>query len=384
MEKNMKKRLIALASAALMVVSLVGCGAGNSAALSNDYVSINKYKGLEIEKVAVQEVTDQLIDQIINNQLAQDATSEEVTDRPVQDGDTVDIDFAGFVDGEAFDGGTGNVPDLLIGSNTFIGATDTHQGFEEQLIGHKVGDEFTIEIQFPEPYFNEELAGVVATFDVTINAISRVTTPELNDQWVQTMSDTATTVDEYRAQLRQEQEDRNQQTADAQLQSAVMRALMEQVELKQFPEGAIDEEIQMMVTYYQNMAVDYGMDFEDFTMQFMGLSEEDFHSTVAIVAEDSVKERLAVELIADKEGLNLTDEEYAERIAGFADIAGFENVDIYIEMFGEGLIRSTILRMVVSEWLVEHAKLVDPAAVETPEVPGADIGHVHDENCNHD
>ena len=379
----MSKRIIALTSVMLLIASLVGCGnngGGAAGSLSNDYITIHQYKNLEIQRVDVPEVTDQMVDQIINTQLQQESTTEEVTDRPVQDGDSVNINFVGKVDDVPFDGGTADGVDLVIGSGTFIGPTDDYEGFEEQLIGHSIGDNFDIEIQFPEPYFNEDLAGVVATFNITINSISVVSTPELTDEWVQQVSEEATTVEQYREWVRNEQASRSQQSADAQMQSAVMRALLEQVELKQFPDGAIDNEITMMVNYYEGLAVEYEMDFAEFTQQFLGMDEEQFHETVATVAEDSVRERLAVELIAETEGLNLTEEEYQEKTAHFAELAGFENLDSYIELFGEDLIRSTILRMVVAEWLVEQANVVDE--ITTPETP--DAGHVHDENCDHD
>lgn len=382
-ENYMSKRIIALTSVMLLIASLVGCGnngGGAAGSLSNDYITIHQYKNLEIQRVDVPEVTDQMVDQIINTQLQQESTTEEVTDRPVQDGDSVNINFVGKVDDVPFDGGTADGVDLVIGSGTFIGPTDDYEGFEEQLIGHSIGDNFDIEIQFPEPYFNEDLAGVVATFNITINSISVVSTPELTDEWVQQVSEEATTVEQYREWVRNEQASRSQQSADAQMQSAVMRALLEQVELKQFPDGAIDNEITMMVNYYEGLAVEYEMDFAEFTQQFLGMDEEQFHETVATVAEDSVRERLAVELIAETEGLNLTEEEYQEKTAHFAELAGFENLDSYIELFGEDLIRSTILRMVVAEWLVEQANVVDE--ITTPETP--DAGHVHDENCDHD
>ena len=147
----MKKRVIAVLTAVLMTASLAGCGSGK---LSNDYVTVNKYKGLEVTEVAKKEVSDDSVEQEVQSRLEAAATEQDVTDRAAQSGDWVNIDYSGSVDGTAFDGGTSTGYDLQLGSGTFLAATDDYKGFEEQIVGHKAGEEFDIQVQFPDPYQN--------------------------------------------------------------------------------------------------------------------------------------------------------------------------------------------------------------------------------------
>ncbi len=128
--------------------------AGCSGELSNEYVTVTQYKGLEVPQASgsVEEVTDEQVDQMIEGTLSAYESREEVTDRAAQEGDIVNIDYTGYLDGEAFDGGSAEGADLELGSGSFIGATDDYAGFEEQIEGHNPGDEFDIQAQFPDPY----------------------------------------------------------------------------------------------------------------------------------------------------------------------------------------------------------------------------------------
>ena len=136
----MRKKWIAAGIGMIMAVSLTGC----SGKLSNDYVTINQYKGLEVSKVEKTEVTDEMVENTINSYLTADQTKTEITDRAAELGDTVDIDYTGTMDGVAFDGGSATGAMLELGSGSFIGATDSYKGFEEQIVGHNSGETFTI------------------------------------------------------------------------------------------------------------------------------------------------------------------------------------------------------------------------------------------------
>ena len=196
----MKKKLITLLTAGVLAVSLAGC----SGELSNEYVTVKQYKGLEVAQVLPEDITDDDIDSEIQIRLQMSVKEETITDRPAQDGDMVDIDFTGTIDGEEFSGGSAEGYAFQLGSGAMIGATDDYKGFEEQIVGHNTGDEFDIQVQFPEDYsLNPDMSGVVADFHIVLNKIYTSEVPELTDEWVKENSEESETVDEYKEEIRQ-------------------------------------------------------------------------------------------------------------------------------------------------------------------------------------
>ena len=176
----MKKKLIAVIAGVFLMGSLTGC----SSQLSNEYITIKQYKGLEVPQVEATELTDDQVTNYVNYFLQADATRTEVTDRAAQTGDTVNIDYVGKVDGVEFQGGSAQGTDLELGSGSFIGANGDYQGFEDQIVGHNKGEQFDITVQFPDTYMNTEMAGKVAVFTITLNGIYTVDVPKLTDKWV--------------------------------------------------------------------------------------------------------------------------------------------------------------------------------------------------------
>jgi len=196
--KSMKKRIITLAAGVLTAVCMVGCG--NK--VSDDVLTINQYKGLEVKKVEAIKVTDEDIEASINSTLSTMSTRNEITDRPVQNGDLVTIDYLGKVDGVAFDGGADEGAELSIGSGQFI------PGFEEAIVGHSVGEVFDIDVTFPENY-TETLAGKDAVFTITLHKIEQVIVPELTEELLPKLSETATTIEEFKQEVKEDLEVQN-------------------------------------------------------------------------------------------------------------------------------------------------------------------------------
>ena len=189
----MKKKLAVLAAGiCALSLFLTGC----SGEISNDYVTITKYKGVEIDKVDADAVSDNDVEAQINSVLQSKSTTTEVTDRAAQTGDTVTIDYEGKKDGVAFDGGTATDAQLTLGSGQFI------DGFEDGVVGHNIGDTFDLDLTFPENYGNEDLAGQAVVFTVTLKGISQTDVPELTDEFVQSVSDTSKTVEEYKKEIK--------------------------------------------------------------------------------------------------------------------------------------------------------------------------------------
>ena len=348
----MKRKIAAvLISAALAGSLLAGC----SGELSNDYVTVTQYKGLEVPQVVAEEVTDDQVEQTIQSALSADMTKNPIADRAAQSGDWVNIDYTGYVDGEAFDGGSAEGADLELGSGSFIGATDDYKGFEDQIAGHNTGDEFDIKVQFPETYSNNPaMAGVVADFHIVLNEIYSQETPELTDEWVAENSEDSETVDEYREEVRTSLEESAEESARSELRTSIQDALLAQSEIKEYPEGAVDEQIEQANEYYTSIAGLYGMELSDFITTYLQTTEEDFNASVETAAQQTVQLDEALKLIAEKENLEPSDEEYEKEIADLAESAGMDDVDAFKEQYGEDVLKESVLRQTVLDYLVDH------------------------------
>ena len=356
----MKKKFLTAAGSFCVALALTACAPST---LSNDYITIGQYRGLEVAQVEEVEVTDEMVESEITSRLESQGVSSEVTDRPAQNGDTVNIDFTGYINGEAFEGGSATGTDLELGSGGMIGATEDYAGFEEQIEGHSPGESFTITVQFPAEYSRApELAGQVADFDIVLHSIREVTVPELTDEWVAENSETSKTVKEYQKEVRSELEELYNGSVRETLKSECLTALAEQVEVKAYPEGLLEELVAQMHEYYESMAEMYGMGFEDFLTSYMSMTQEQFEEQVQVVAEDTLKMTLAVELVAQKLGLEPTEEEYQAEFETLAEEYGFESVDQMVEMSGEESLREMIRQDIVAEWLADHCVQVEASA----------------------
>ncbi|MEE1086159.1 MAG: trigger factor [Schaedlerella sp.] len=352
----MKKRVITVALCAAMTLSLAGC----SSELSNEYVTVKKYKGLEVAELEKTEVTDSDVENAIAANLSYSQEKIEVTDRAAEMGDVVDIDYTGSIDGVEFDGGTAEGASLELGSGSFIGAEGEYKGFEEQVAGHKKGEEFDITVKFPDDYAGTDVAGKVAKFHITLNGIYQLEETELTDEWVAQNSEESTTVEEYKEEIREQLEENNEQTWVQSMQAEVLTALADQIEVKSLPQEEVDKNIAQLEEYYQQMAVMSGVEFEEFLTSYMGMTEEQFAEKAKESAEDYVAQGMALELIAEKEKLTVTDKEYEEQVKEMASEYGFgEDIDGFVENYGEEIIRKTLTEERVLEFLVDECVQVE-------------------------
>lgn len=346
----MKKKVLAAVLCASMTLTFAGC----SSELSNEYVTVKQYKGLEVTQVEKTEVTDEDVEETVQSYLSYDQEEVDITDRAAELGDYVDIDYVGSVDGVEFDGGTASGATLELGSGTYIGANGDYEGFEDQIVGHSTGDEFDITVQFPDDYTSEDLAGQVADFHIILNRIYGLELPELTDEWVCEMSETSTTVDEYKEEIRAELEESNESTWMSSMQSNIIAALQEQVEVTELPQDQVDEMYAEYETYYTTMASYYGMEYADF-LTYAEITEDQLMEA----AEQNVALTIAIELIAEKEGLTVTDDQYAEEIEELATTYGFSTSDEFVEYYGEEDIRSSITQENVFEYLIDKCVQVE-------------------------
>lgn len=270
---------------------------------------LGKYKGVEIEAVS-EEVPEEAIDAELENQRKLNARQINVDDRPAEDGDRVNIDFEGKVDGEVFEGGTGENQDLELGSNTFI------PGFEEQIVGHEVGDTFDVKVTFPEDYFADELKGKEAVFEVKLNSISFEELPELNDEFIKDISE-FDTIEEYKDDFRKKKEEQYKETAKQTRQMRALAKVAEDIEVE-VPEVMVDNAIDEQIRNLDFNLQSQGMGLEMY-LQMMGTNIEDFKDTMREDAEREVRQGLALTAVKEAENIEVTDEEVEEEVQSMVE-----------------------------------------------------------------
>ena len=271
------------------------------------------YKGIAAEKASA-DVTDEEVEADLEKKRGDNAREITVEDRPVENGDVANIDFEGFVDGTAFEGGKGEDHDLEIGSGSFI------PGFEEQIVGHSVGDEFDINVTFPEEYA-EELAGKDAVFKIRLNGIKKKELPDLDDEFAKDISE-FDTLDELKADIRKTIGERKQSEADRNFESAVFDKLAALVDAE-IPQCMIDRTVDNMLTEFRYNIEAQGIPFEQY-ISYFGMTEDSIRETYKDRAEKEVKTELALEKIAALEGFEATAEEIEEEYAKMAERYGVD------------------------------------------------------------
>lgn len=251
-------------------------------------VKLGKYKGIEIEKIEYT-VSDEAIDQEIEKMAEQNARLVTVEDRAVEEKDIAVIDFEGFVDGVAFEGGKAENHELEIGSHTFI------EGFEDQVIGMKKGEEKEIKVTFPKEYFSEDLAGKDATFKVKVNEIKKKELPAIDDELAKDLSE-FDTLAELKASIKEKMEKENEEKAKRETEDAVIKAVCEKVEID-IPSGMIETEINKMVEDIEARLSYQGLRLNQY-LQILGKTEAEFRKEYEESAKESVKSRLVLEAVA--------------------------------------------------------------------------------------
>ena len=251
-------------------------------------VKLEGYKGIEVEKT-VEETTDAEVRIEIDRVRERNSRMIDVTDSAAQTADTANIDYDGFVDGVPFDGGKAAGHDLILGSGQFI------PGFEDQIIGHNVGDEFDVNVEFPAEYHAAELAGKPAVFKCKLNALKRKELPELDDEFARDVSD-FDTLAEYEADVKAKLVDRKAKQADAIVDEKLVDALIEKLEAE-IPEAMYEAETENFVRDYDNRLRMQGLDLKTY-FQYTGLNLDALRADMRPQAEKQVKSRLALEKIA--------------------------------------------------------------------------------------
>lgn len=324
-EEAVKEAELTLVAPPEVEVTDVGKDVGvkfKAVCITKPVVKIGDCKGIKVTKT-VNAVTDEMIDHEIGHMLERNSRLINVDDRAAQNGDDVVIDFEGFKDGVAFEGGKAEKFSLKLGSGQFI------PGFEDQVVGHNIGDEFDINVTFPEDYQAAELAGAPVVFKIKLHEIRYTEIPELDDDFVKDSTDFET-VDELKADVRKHLEEEADRRADQEVEGAIMDAVIEKLE-GEIPEVMYENKVNEMIDDLAHRLSHQGIQL-DMYLQFTGMTEEGLRETYREQAEKQVKLRLALEQYVADNGIAASDDEIEEEYNKIGEQYGMpvENVKAYI------------------------------------------------------
>lgn len=311
-------------------------------------VKLGKYKGVKVDKIDT-EVTDEEVDAEINKQRENNARNIEVKDRAVKDGDMTVIDFEGFVDGVAFDGGKGENYPLTIGSGAFI------PGFEDQLVGAEIGKEVEVNVTFPEDYQAEELKGKAAVFKCTVKEIKEKELPELDDEFASEVSEFETLA-EYKEDVKVKLTEKKTKDAKDAKEAAVIEAIVKDSDME-IPEAMLTTQQRQMVDEFAQRMQMQGLSIDQY-FQFTGTTYDKMIEQVKPQAEKRIKSRLVLEAVAKAENIEAAEEDYEEELKNMAEVYQME-VDKVKEMLpakSVSQIKQDIAVRKAAEFVVENAK----------------------------
>lgn len=321
-------------------------------------VTVKDYKGIAVEKEIVP-VTDEDIDAKLKGMQEKNGRMIDIEDRPAQNGDTVVFDFDGYVDGVAFDGGKVERFDLVLGSGQFI------PGFEDQIVGKSIGEEFDVNVSFPEDYHAEELKGKPAVFKCKLHEIKEKELPALDDEFAKDASE-FDTLDELKADLRKKAEEANEKSASDAVENKLIDTVIENMEAE-VPDEMIEARIDDMIRDFEYRLQSQGLNLDTY-LQYTGMDRNSFRFTFKVQADKQVKIRLALEKIVEVENITVDDEAVEAEYAKLADAYKMEVEKIKSFVPAEEFVKDLAVNKaidLIKDTAVITEKVVDPAAEET-------------------
>ncbi len=332
----MKKKYLFPLTVLLTASALAGCGKKDSSESYEKYVTLGDYTDMTIDRITTT-VTDDDVQEEVQNDLYANADYKEVTDRAAQEGDTVNIDYTGTIDGVEFDGGSDSDFDLELGSGTFL------SDFEDGVVGMKTGETKDISITFPEDY-DGELDGKTAVFSVTVNSITEVILPEYNDAYVQDSYGFDTTA-EFEASLKSDLQEQYDDDAQYTACADALTQAVDNATFDGYPQELYDDTKAQVESDNQAFAEQLGIEWTD-------LVGEDYDIEDDVLS--AIHEKLVVYVIADKEKLNVTDDELNTYIDDNWELYDYDSRDAFVEDYGEDTIRYSLLYDKVLDFLGEN------------------------------
>ena len=311
-------------------------------------VKLGKYKGIEVDKIDIS-ASEEEVEAALNKERESNARTITIEDRPVKDGDMTIIDFEGFVDGVAFEGGKGENYPLTIGSGAFI------PGFEEELIGVNLNEETDVNVTFPEDYQSEELAGKAVVFVCTVREIKEKELPPLDDEFASEVSE-FDTLEEYKEDIRTKISEKKEQEAKNQKEEAVVDAIIEEA-FMEIPEAMIQTQQQQMLEDFAQRIQSQGLNVEQY-MEITGMTQAGLAEQMRPQALKRIQSRLVMEAVAAEEGMTATEEEVDAEIVKMAEVYRMET-DKVMELLGEGgrkQVKEDICVNKAVDFVVQNAK----------------------------
>ena len=308
---------------------------------------LGKYKGIEVKKIEYN-VTDEDINHELSHMQEHNARLINIEDRPVEKGDITVIDFEGFVDGKAFEGGKAENHELEIGSNTFI------PGFEDQIIGMKIDEEKDINVKFPDEYFSKDLAGKDATFKVKLHEIKKKELPELDDDFAKDTSE-FDTLEELKKSIKDKMEKENEQKQKYETEEEVIKAVCDNMKVD-IPSGMIETETENMLKDIENRLSYQGLKLDQY-LKMLGKTKEEMQKEYEPQAIEAIKSRLMLEAVIKAEKIEATDDEIEEKMKEMAKNYGRENDEEFMKNENvANYIKEGIKSEKAVNFLVENAK----------------------------
>lgn len=333
---NRTKIIIAIVAALLcagIVVCLVLCTGKKGSSIENEYVKISKYIGIETEDTDNVSVTDEDVDSKIEEEMSANETKSEITDRAAKIGDFVNVDYKGTVNGEAFDGGEASDTEIEITED----GTGYIEGFVAGIVGHKTGEEFDVNVTFPDDYQAENLKGKAAVFHFKLNSVYSKIAPKLDDKYVKENVDGCKTVKEYKKKVKKDLLKQKKEESKSSKTSSVWEQVLKNTKVKKYPKKEMDKIVNNYKKTYENYAKESNMSFEEFLKQQVNMSQKDFEDEVKNAARNQVKTKLVVEAICEEEDLKLTDKEFKKELKKLAKQSGFDSSKKFLDSYKDSM-----------------------------------------------
>lgn len=324
-------------------------------------VTLGDYKGVTVEKT-IQSVTDEDVQNEIDNALANYPVE---VDQAAKEGDTVNIDYVGKIDGEEFDGGSDQGADLKLGSGKFI------DGFEDGLIGARKGETRTLNLTFPEDY-TQDLAGKAVEFTVTVNAVKEPLS-EPTDQWVADNIEGYDNIADYKAGIRSEQEENNEQTADNQVRYAAWTQVIDNCTINEYPETLVEVGKKLYEQQVETYAKYAGMELDAY-IESSGLTQEEYQSNMEEYGKNVAAQALVCQAICDKEGFAIGDDDYQKALQDMLTEYGCTE-DELIQTYGQDNVEQSIMLNRVSNLILENANVTEVQADSSADSSSDDSGN---------
>ena len=324
-------------------------------------VTLGDYKGVTVEKT-IQSVTDEDVQNEIDNALANYPVE---VDQAAKEGDTVNIDYVGKIDGEEFDGGSDQGADLKLGSGKFI------DGFEDGLIGARKGETRTLNLTFPEDY-TQDLAGKAVEFTVTVNAVKEPLS-EPTDQWVADNIEGYDNIADYKAGIRSEQEESNEQTAENQVRYAAWTQVIDNCTINEYPETLVEVGKKLSEQQVETYAKYAGMELDAY-IESSGLTQEEYQSNMEEYGKNVAAQALVCQAICDKEGFAIGDDDYQKALQDMLTEYGCTE-DELIQTYGQDNVEQSIMLNRVSNLILENANVTEVQADSSADSSSDDSGN---------